>query len=74
MRTALRFVNAVINSPCDVSVCVKNRKINGKSIVGLMSACIGSGESFFVECTGNREEETMQAVERCIARENDNYR
>ncbi len=59
MRPAQIFVAAVQKYPCDIFFQYGNKRINAKSLMNLMAACIKCGSELTVVCSGDQEEEAM---------------
>lgn len=60
MRPANVFVTAMTKYASDVEIIVGEKKINGKSIMNIMAACIKCGSEITVECNGPDENEMLQ--------------
>ena len=52
MRPANVFVTAMTKYASDVEIIAGEKKINGKSIMNIMAACIKCGSEITVECNG----------------------
>ena len=64
MRPANIFVTAMAKYTSNIDIIAGDKKINGKSIMNIMAACIKCGSEFVVECNGPDEEEALaKAVE-----------
>ncbi len=53
--------------PCEVWMERNNRRINAKSIMGVMMLAAGKGSKVVIETEGDRAEEAMQALRQLIA-------
>jgi len=53
--------------PCEVWMERNKRRINAKSIMGVMMLAAGKGSKVIVETEGERAEEAMQALLKLIA-------
>ncbi len=53
--------------PCEVWMERNGRRINAKSIMGVMMLAAGKGSKVIVETEGEREDEAMLAIEALIA-------
>jgi len=53
--------------PCDVWISKGERRVNGKSIMGVMMLAAGLGSEVTVETSGEREQEAMDAILALIA-------
>lgn len=60
MRPAQTFVEAMHKYPCDIFFQYKNKRINAKSLMNLMAACIKCGSELTIICSGEQEEEAME--------------
>lgn len=60
MRPANVFVTAMTKYVSDVEIIAGEKKINGKSIMNIMAACIKCGSEITVECNGPDENEMLQ--------------
>lgn len=59
MRPANVFVTAMTKYKSDVEIIAGEKKINGKSIMNIMAACIKCGSEITVECNGPDEAEML---------------
>ena len=48
---------------CDVSILFGDKKINAKSLINIISACIKTGAEVTFECDGEDEEAAMAKIE-----------
>ena len=48
---------------CDVSILFGDKKINAKSLINIISACIKKGAEVTFECDGDDEEAAMAKIE-----------
>ena len=62
MRPAQLFVNAVAPYRCDVTILYNGSDINGRSIMNLMAACIKCGSEIEIQCSGDQEQECLDAA------------
>lgn len=65
-RPVALFVQAASQFQSSIYVTVKNKKVNAKSIMGMMSLGIPTGESIRVSAEGIDEQEAIQALERYL--------
>ena len=64
MRPASVFATAMAKFQSDVTIDFNSNKINAKSLLNIIAACIKCGSEFVVECNGPDEEEALaKAVE-----------
>ena len=48
--------------PCEVFLSKGDRRVNAKSIMGVMMLAAGIGSEVVIECDGERESEAMDAL------------
>ena len=67
MRPANVFVSAMSKYSSEIFIMFNGNKINGKSIMNIMAACIKKGTKITVECSGADEQamldEAIQMIE-----------
>ncbi|MGG3189324.1 HPr family phosphocarrier protein [Priestia megaterium] len=61
-RPATQFVKISSNFQSEVSVIKGERKINGKSIMGLMSLAISKGSTIRIEAEGSDEQQVIESL------------
>ncbi|MGN0522163.1 MAG: HPr family phosphocarrier protein [Eubacterium sp.] len=59
MRPANIFVTAMSKYSSDINIITDNKKINGKSIMNIMAACIKCSSEITIECDGADEQEML---------------
>ena len=59
MRPANVFVTEMTKFNSDVNIIMNGKKVNGKSIMNIMAACIKFGSEITVECDGADEAEML---------------
>ncbi len=47
---------------CDVTIVFGEKRINAKSLINIISACIKKGSEVTFECNGDDEEEAMAKI------------
>ena len=47
---------------CDVTIVFGDKRINAKSLINIISACIKTGAEITFECDGEDEEEAMAKI------------
>ena len=62
MRPARTFVQAMAEYQSDVAIVFNGKRINGKSIIQVMTACIKQGAEIELECSGSDEEAMLSAA------------
>ncbi len=66
MRPANLFVTAMTKFSSDVYIIFNGKRINAKSIMNIMAACIKCGSTITVECSGDDEQEMMNKASELI--------
>jgi phosphocarrier protein HPr len=61
-RASAKLTKLAGSFPCDVWMSKGERRINGKSIMGVMMLAAGLGSEVMVETVGEREEEALTAL------------
>ena len=59
MRPANVFVTEMTKYSSNINIITNDKKINGKSIMNIMAACIKYGSEITVECDGPDEKEML---------------
>ena len=66
-RASAKLTKLAGSFPCDVFMSRGDRRINAKSIMGVMMLAAGMGTEVEIETTGEREQEAMDALLALIA-------
>ena len=66
-RASAKLTQAAARFPCGVFITRNGRRVNAKSIMGVMMLAAGKGSSIEVETDGADEAEAMEAIETLIA-------
>ena len=66
-RASAKLTKLAGSFPCDVFMSRGERRINAKSIVGVMMLAAGMGTEVEIETSGDREQEAMDALLALIA-------
>lgn len=66
-RASAKLVKLAGSYPCEVFMTRGERRVNAKSIMGVMMLAAGMGSEVEVETSGEREQEAMQALLALIA-------
>ncbi|MFY0544062.1 HPr family phosphocarrier protein [Brevibacillus sp. H7] len=61
-RPATLFVQKATSFPCEVNVIKGTKKVNGKSIMGLMTLSAAKGDEITLEVSGEQEEKAMEEL------------
>ena len=67
LRAAAQFVQTAGRFSCDVWVSKDGRRVNGKSIMGVMTLVAVKGSSLSVEAQGDKALECLDALSRLAA-------
>lgn len=65
-RVAAQFVKTTSRFQSDIWIEKENKKINAKSIMGILSIGVSSGEEFDIVTDGKDEEEAMEEIEKML--------
>lgn len=68
-RPAALFVQEANRFHSDIFLTKDGKKVNAKSIMGIMSLALGTGTEVVLTAEGNDEEEALQALETFITKE-----
>jgi phosphocarrier protein HPr len=66
-RASAKVTKLAGSFPCDIWVSRGERRVNAKSIMGVMMLAAGIGSEVTVETSGEREQEAMDALLALIA-------
>ena len=66
-RASAKLTQLASSFPCEVWMVRNNRRINAKSIMGVMMLAAGKGSKVLIETEGERADEAMQAILTLIA-------
>lgn len=66
-RASAKLTKLAGSFPCEVWISRGDRRVNGKSIMGVMMLAAGLGSEVTIETVGEREEEAMAAILALIA-------
>ena len=61
-RASAKLTKLAAAYPCDVWLSRGERRVNAKSIMGVMMLAAGVGSEVVVETDGDREQEAMDAI------------
>jgi phosphocarrier protein len=65
-RASAKLTQLASRFPCDVFMERNNRRVNAKSIMGVMMLAAGQGAKVMLETSGEKENEAMAALEALI--------
>jgi phosphocarrier protein HPr len=66
-RASAKLTKLAGSFPCDIWISKGERRVNGKSIMGVMMLAAGIGSEVTVETSGEKEQEAMDALMALIA-------
>ncbi len=66
-RASAKLTKLAGSFPCDVYISKGERRVNAKSIMGVMMLAAGLGSEVTIETSGEREQEAMDALLALIA-------
>jgi phosphocarrier protein len=66
-RASAKLTQLAGSFPCEVWMERNGRRINAKSIMGVMMLAAGKGSKVVVDCEGERAEEALEALTALIA-------
>lgn len=66
-RAAAKFVGLASEFECEVNLQLNGRKVNGKSIMGVMMLAAGIGTELDIIADGCDEAEAIEQLERLVA-------
>jgi phosphocarrier protein len=61
-RASAKLTKLAANFPCDVWMARGERRVNAKSILGVMMLAAGLGTQVDIEVNGEREQEAMNQI------------
>ncbi len=66
-RASARLTKMAGSFPCEVWIAKGDRRVNAKSIMGVMMLAAGMGSEVVIDTEGEREQEAMEAMLALIA-------
>ena len=66
-RASAKLTQLAAKYPCEVMIERNGRRVNAKSIMGVMMLAAGKGTTVALETTGVQEDEAMEALVALIA-------
>ena len=61
-RASAKFTKLAGSFPCEVWIAKGERRVNAKSIMGVMMLAAGLGSTVQIDTSGEREQEAMDAL------------
>jgi len=65
-RAAAKFVQLASSFDCEINVSLAGKKVNGKSIMGIMMLAAAKGSSIQITTAGGDEDEAISKIETLI--------
>jgi phosphocarrier protein len=65
-RASAKLTQLASRFPCNIFMERNNRRVNAKSIMGVMMLAAGQGAKVMLETDGEKESEAMEAMEALI--------
>lgn len=62
LRPAALFCEIAQRYPCRVTIQIREKTVNAKSVLSLLAAGIKKGEVISISCDGQEEEEALHAL------------
>jgi len=66
-RASAKLTQLASAYPCEIWMERNGRRINAKSIMGVMMLAAGKGSTVLIDCEGEQGEEALAAIQRLIA-------
>lgn len=66
-RASAKLTQLAGSFPCEIWMERNGRRINAKSIMGVMMLAAGKGSTVTLDCEGERAEEALAALQQLIA-------
>jgi len=66
-RASAKLTQTASRFPCEVWLSRNGRRINAKSIMGVMMLAAGKGSTITIETNGEQEQAAMEALQALIA-------
>ena len=66
-RASAKLTQTASHFPCEVWLSRNGRRINAKSIMGVMMLAAGKGSTITIETNGEQEQAAMEALQALIA-------
>ena len=61
-RASAKLTQVAAQFPCEVWLSARNKRINGKSIMGVMMLAAGKGMEITVDTTGDQADQALAAI------------
>jgi phosphocarrier protein len=65
-RASAKLTQLASRFPCDIFMEKSGRRVNAKSIMGVMMLAAGHGAKITVEANGDKENEALDAIEELV--------
>lgn len=67
LRPAGYLCKLAMQYPCKIEITIGDRTVNAKSVLGVLSACVKSGDEIEIICNGEKEGEALAAITSAVA-------
>lgn len=61
-RASAKLTQVAAQFPCEVWLSARNKRVNGKSIMGVMMLAAGKGVEITIDTTGDQEDAALAAI------------
>ncbi|MDO5294676.1 MAG: HPr family phosphocarrier protein [bacterium] len=68
LKPAGHLCNVALTYECSITIHIREKYVNAKSVLGVLSACIKYGDEIEIICNGDDEETAMEEILQCINR------
>ncbi len=68
LKPAGYLCNAALAYQCNITIHIRDKYVNAKSVIGVLSACVKYGEEIELICDGEDEETAVENLALCIQR------
>ncbi len=62
LKPAGYLCNLALQYQCKINLCVGNKQVNAKSVLGVLSSCLKYGDEVEIQCNGPDEIQALEAI------------
>ena len=62
LKPAGYLCNLALQYKCKITLCVGNKQVNAKSVLGVLSSCLKCGDEVEIQCDGPDEEQALEKI------------
>lgn len=73
LRPVSDLCNLAMSYPCQVTIVKGDKRINAKSALGMLAACIRYQDQITLICDGEGEEEAIETIAKSLASDYEAY-